>query len=86
MTTTITVLKKNSHIPRGKIKGNCRCDFFSVFEVAKESDGDVETGNDDHAGVENAGPTTQGPRLTHLVLQGQNNSDPFEGVDRSAKI
>ena len=70
----------------GQVEGDGSGHSLAVLEVPEEPDGDVETGDDDHGGVEDAVPAPEGLGLGHLVLQGEHDADALKSVDGSAKI
>ncbi len=58
----------------------------AVFEVSKESHGNVEAGHDDHASIEHTVETSEVALVPHLILDGKDDTDAFKGVDRSSKV
>ena len=70
----------NSQFIHRKIEGDAPRHLVPVLEVTEEPDGDVEAGDEDHAGVEDAVPAPHLMRGPHLILQRQHDTDSLNNI------
>ena len=59
----------------GQVEGDAAGHGVPVLEVSEEADPDVEAGDEDHAGVEDAVPASHVTGGPHLVLKGEHHTD-----------
>lgn len=59
---------RNSQVTR-QIECDAAAHMVAVLEVAKEPDGRVESGYDDHPRVQHAGPSAEVLWRLHVILQ-----------------
>ena len=59
----------NSQFIHRQIEGDAPRHLVAVLEITEEADCDVEAGDEDHAGVEDAIPAPHLMRGPHLILQ-----------------
>ena len=60
--------------------------YFAESQVAEESNGNVQAGDNDHAGVEDTCPASESAWLPHLILQRKNHTNTLKGINGCPEV
>ena len=61
-------LYQKLHVAIGQVESDAGFDVFSVFPVTEESHAEIETGDGEHANVEQSGAASKILRSLHVLL------------------